>query len=438
MSQTWKVVAALVFVTVLGWVLLQPVFDAVEIDAVDGTAENDTGNGTRPTGSSETSPSEEPTPEPSPSEEEVAGLPEEFRTKPLWDRYPTACFEAAEPGPEPLVAAVDAGGRVRFGTPSGPTRPGPEGGATLGRVEMIHGFNSAGDLYAAGSRKQAFIAPPEGSQGADGESRLGRLRSVAWSPRGGCGVAVDGKGSLVVVPDDGAGQLVRDDVRSAAFSADGRKLAVVLEEDEATSLWVASLTGDRMREVYRDRRDAGIEIEAWAPQGGAIYLVLGEQQGLSFVTLNSPPMSGRVSVDPIDQLRGCGDRVLGIMSGAIVEVTERGPHFLAASERDYRYLSCAPNGAFIAAIGDEGLVLLDGDGNFLRDLTQDSGYTDVFVDWGEAGSGLIFGRVPSDGDPVAAELWHLAEGGSARPTGLTYRGGRRAVDWAASPPTGLP
>lgn len=420
MSQTLKVLAALIFVAVLGWVLLQPVFDAVEIDSV----ESDTEQTATPLGSRESSPAEEPSPEPSESEEEVATLPDEFRTRPLFDSYPQRCLRPGA-GTQDLVL-VETGDGVVAGPLRGPLED--VGGREIFGLSASEGWAAWED-----GDRTAFVARP-GIH--DTISPVRRARTVVWSPISPCGLAVTIDGRLSVVLEDAT--LVQDEVRTVAFSPDGRKLAVVTAEDQATSLWVASLTDDRFREVYRDPRKGSVRIEAWDPGGRGVYLGLGDQQGLTFVTVSRPTSQARVSVDPIEQLTTCADRLLGIMNGAIVEVTNRGPDHLTDSEGDTRYISCSPAGNFVAAIGDEGLVLLDGNGSFLRDLTQDTGYTDVFVDWGAPGRGLLFGRVRSEGSPVAAELWYISEGGSPISTGVTYRGGPHAVDWSGSPPTGLP
>lgn len=429
MSQTLKVVAALAFVAVLGWVLLQPVLDAVDVDPGQGQETS------APPETPDPSPEARPSRGPTESDGELEPLPDEFRTESLSNRYPVSCFEVADPVADPLIATVDPRRRVGFGTPAGPTDPGPEGGSTLGRIEMVHGFNSSGDLYAAGSRTQALVASPQGSQGADGDSRLGSVRSVIWSPRGGCGVAIEREGSLLVIPT--GRPLVRADIRDAAFSPDGRKLAIVVNGDRASTVWIATLSGNRLREVVREAPGTRIRLRGWSPDNKTLFYI-GPSGALAFVTTSDPPLSGRVASDPVEQLEHCGDRLLGIHRGAIVALDTTGPDALTPEGDGYRYISCSPDASFIAAIGDEGLVLLDGNGNFLRDLTQDAGYTDVFVDWGGGGRGLIFGRVRSDASPVAAELWHIPEGGTPAPTGITYRGGPRVVDWAASPPTGLP
>lgn len=403
MSQSLKIVLALIFVTALGWVLLQPVLDAVEP-------------------SPRRSPEEGPAPEEARRTQtghEPAELPEGFRTQTLFTAYPKRCLRARPPASD--VIAVERGGSVAAGGLEGIIQEFP--------ARALTGVGIDGRIAWSNERGIAI-----GTVSADRVWPLTYARDLVWSPIAPCAlVPAKGGSTLLVLPS--REPLVRADVRSVAFSPDGRKVALVLKEERATSVWVASLSGDRMREVMRVSPDVRVELRGWSPTARTVYYD-DPSGGLSFVTTSDPPQSGRVSSEPIEQLEYCGDRLLGIRAGAVVEISTRGPHELTAGEDRYRYLSCSPNGDFIAAIGRRGLVLLDPAGGLLRELTQDSGYTDVFVDWGEGGAGVIFGRVRSD--PVAAEIWHLAEGGSARATGITYRGGPGAVDWAASPPTGLP
>lgn len=437
MSPTLKAALALVFVAVVGGILIQPILDAADTDVVAAPPAETSEPSERETeepDTPESSPEPEPTPTSSPSGGLVTGP---FRTQPLFDRYPSSCMRASS-AQESLIAVI-ADDEVRFGTVEGPTDPGPPGHTTLGRVTNLQGFNGPGDLYAAGTKKRASIAPPEGSQGADGKTRLGEVGSIVWSPFSSCGVAVMRDGSLLVVPDDGAGRLVRDGVVRAAFSPDGRRLAVVLEEGETTSVWVADLTGTTMREVHRQRTGPRVSFKAWSPDGFTLYLTSGPDGGLRFVGFtktSGPPLSGGIVAASVRGFEQCSGRLLGIVNGAVAEITRLGPDYLTEADAGFTAVSCSPNGAFMAALRDDDLLLLNGDGSPVRDLTTDSGFRDEFVDWGPSGAGLIFGRVPESGGE--AQVWYIPEGGTARDTGLRYRPGPRAIDWAASPPTGLP
>jgi len=414
MSPTLKVVLALVFTAALGWVLLRPVLEAVDQDPL---AARDA-----PSPSREATAAPDPSPKPTETEQEAAGLPDDLRTESLVSAYPTRCLRPTRP--EADVIAVDRGAAIAAGPLGGPLTELPG--------DTLLGVGVDGRVAGRGGN-EAFIGAP----GGEPVRGLPDVRLVVWSPASRCGVAVSKGGALLALPSEQP--LLESNVLSAAFSPNGRKLALVRKDEQATSVWVVALRGVEMREVSRETPDIRLELRGWDPRGKVLYFRTAGA-GLSFVTIGAPPRTGRLSSEPVDELdqplEQCNGRVLGLVRNQIAQITVRGPEMLTQGGEGYRYISCSSDGRFIAAIGSRGLVLLDGNGGFLRDLTEDSGYTDVFVDWGEAGAGLVFGRVGSD--PVAAELWYLPEGGSARPTGITYRGGPRAVDWAASPPTGLP
>jgi hypothetical protein len=448
MSPSLKAVLALIFVAVLGTVLIRPILDAADAPLVAAPADEPSPRRSKRTTASptpESSPSRVPSPAPSTSSEGglISGP---FRTQPLFDRYPKACLRSAAPAGEigaaareDLIASVN-GGRITFGTTAGPTQLAP-GGTTFGKVDALVGINRTGDLYAARSRSGAvLLSPPEGLQGADGDSGLPRLTTLVWSPQSGCGVAIARDGSLLVLPYDGSSRLARESVTAASFSPDGRRLALVLEEGETTSLWVADLDGTKMQEVQRERTGPRVDLKGWSPDGRTLYVTFAPGSGLSFVSFkntSAPPLRGGVVAAPVTSLEVCGtNRSVGVVNGAIAAISTRGPDYLTETKAGYTAVSCEPNGSFMAAIRDGDLVLLDGDGSELRDLTLDLGFKDIYVDWGDGGSGVLFGRVPAGGG--AAQLWHIPEGGTARNTGLTFTPGPGAVDWNASPPTGIP
>ena len=439
MSSSLKAVLALLFVAGMGAVLVRPI-----LDSTDGTpAASPEVTAPSPQRKKPKAPAPTPTPEPAPSPEpsptsDDGLISGPFRTQPLFDLYPASCLREGAAGDQPLIAAIDRG-RVSFGTPAGPVEPGPAGGSSLGKVTALLGFDRAGSLYAARSRSGGVVlSPPQGLQGADGDPGYGRISSLSWSPTSGCSVAVGEGGSLFVLPSRGPDQLVREGVVSAAFSPNGRRLALVLEEGETTSVWAADLDGTNMREVQRVRTGPSIALEGWSPDEKTLYLTLGRNSGLSFVSFpkpSVPPLRGVVATASVRRLEQCGDRLLGVVNGAIATISTGGPDYLTDTDAGYTDVSCAPNGQFLAALRDDNLLLLDAEGRELRDLTSDSGFRDVYVDWGEGGAGLLFGRVPSGGGD--AQVWHIAEGGAARNTGLTFTPAPAAIDWAASPPTGL-
>ena len=445
MSPSLKAVLALVFVVGMGAVLIRPILNSTDAtpaaapEVAEPSPKRTKAKAPAPSPTPEPAPSPEPSPEPSSTGDDglISGP---FRTQPLFDRYPASCLrQVGSPGEQSLIAAVDSG-RVSFGTTAGPVEPGPAGGSSLGKVKALLGFDRTGDLYAARSGSGGVVlSPPEGLQGGDGDPGYGKISSISWSPISNCSVAIGEGGSLVVLPSRGPDQLVREGVVSAAFSPNGRRLGLVIEEGETTSVWVADLNGTNMREVQRVRTGPAVSLEAWSPDEKTLYLTLGRNSGLSFVSFprpSVPPLRGVVATTSVSSLEQCGDDLVGVVNGAIATISTRGPDYLSDSDSGFTEVSCAPNGAFMAALRDDDLILLDANGRELRDLTLDSGFRDVYVDWGEGGTGLVFGRVPSGGG--AAQVWHIAEGGAARNTGLVFTPRPGAIDWAASPPTGLP
>jgi len=441
MSTSLKALLALIFVAAMGAVLIRPILDAADSPLVAAPADDSSSRRTRRAVASPTpkpSPSSAPSPTPS-SSSEASLISGPFRTQPLFDRYPKSCLRPTDPSGRAGLIATVYRHRISFGTTAGPTDPGPPGGTTVGRVKSLLGFNRTGDLYAVRSPSgDVVISAPEGIQGANGDLGLPRLATLVWSPLSECGVAIGRDGSLVVLPYDGSSRLVREDVKAASFSPDGRRLAVILQEGQTTSVWVAGLKGTTMREVHRQRTGSQVSLEGWSADGRTLYLTSRRGGGLSFVSMktSAPPLTGTVAPTRVVSLEQCGGRLVGVANGAIAAISTEGPDYLTQEGAGYSAVSCAPNGSFMAAIRNGNLVLLDADGRELRDLTLDSGYRDIYVDWGESGQGVLFGRVPAAGGD--AQLWHIPEGGTARNTGLTFTPGPAAIDWSASSPTGIP
>jgi hypothetical protein len=431
MSPSLKAVLALIFVAVLGAVLIRPILDAADAPLVAAPADEPSPRRSKRTAASPTpkpSPSRVPSPDPSAASEGglISGP---FRTQPLFDRYPQRCLpqrRAAEARTEIAVAGRTG---VAVADING------SGRRDIGERTVL-GFSLGGAEFAVsgsgGTSVYGFL---------DGEPSV-ELRDVkawAYSPTSSCALALQA-GRLVAEPfGPSRAVLVEGSVESFAFSPSGRRLAIVMEDDKTTSVWVADLNGATMREVQRQRTGARIEIKGWSADERTLYLTFSPGSGLSFVTFterSAPPLSGRVVSARVTSLEQCGTRLLGVVSGAIAVISNKGPNYLTERKAGYTAVSCAPNGGFTAAIRGGDLVLLDGGGRELRDLTLDSGFRDIYVDWGDGGRGVLFGRVPAGGG--AAQLWHIPEGGTARSTGLTFRPGPGGVDWSASPPSGIP
>ena len=426
MSPSLKASLALIFVAAMGAILIRPIVNAVDAPVV---AEPDDTPAPARSKRAKVSPTPRPSPSPEPSPSSEGGLISgPFRTQPLESPYPARCLNrSAAPQLPGLIAAV-ADGRVAIGYPDGRVID----SAPLLRVV---GFDYSERGLAGVRAKGGFV---------DGLlSRTPRRHPdyIAWAftPMTNCALRLRSDGALWVEPNRGKPVILARDVRTFAIAPDGQRIALVLEEDATTSVWLADLDGTSLQEVQRVRTGPRVSLKAWSPNGRTLYMTFGPDSGLSFVTVtdsSAPPLSGGVVAVPVTSLEQCGDRLLGVVNGAIATITTRGPDYLTDTNAGYTAVSCAPNGSFRAALRDDDLFLLDAEGRELRDLTLDPGFRDVYVDWGERGAGVLLGRVPTGGG--AGQVWHIAEGGAARNTGLAFTPGPGAIDWSASPPTGLP
>ncbi|MDP9068934.1 MAG: hypothetical protein M3N53_11415 [Actinomycetota bacterium] len=431
MHTTLKAFLALAFVVVIGTVLIQPILQAVEtapVGAVRERQEADAGD----KDASPPEPAEEPEPEPVPTplpteepDDAAAAVSGPFRRQDLVAPYPKSCLARSASRAAGARIVVGTGPRLTVGSVAGRA-------VTTGRAGTAIGFDARGRNVAALARLKTLVVGP-----ADLTQLRPRnqVRAWAWSPVGGCGFALGSDGSLVVETSRGeTATLVDEGVRDVLVSPDGARLGIVVEEGRTTSVWVADLRALFMREIQRTVGHRGLSLRAWSPNGRILYLSLARGSGLSFVSTAEPPQEGGIVAAPVTNLELCGKRLLGIVNGSVAAIGLRGRDYLTETDAGYSAASCSPDGGFIAAVRAGRLVLLNGNGTLVRELVTDTGYRDVFVDWGPRGAGLIFGRKRSGAK--STEVWHIAEGGTARNTGLVYRGAG-SVDWSATPPTGL-
>jgi hypothetical protein len=104
--------------------------------------------------------------------------------------------------------------------------------------------------------------------------------------------------------------------------------------------------------------------------------------------------------------------------------------------------TCSRTGDLIAIIRNGRLVLLDGSGTFIRDITTaettNGEWGDGSPEWGPPGSGIMFERHMH----LIDQLWYLPEGGRAYPLTSTSAPSEMPIgamfDWLATPPDGLP
>ena len=431
MSPSLKAFLALVFVAVMGAVLIRPILNSTDVEPAASpevakpSPKRTKAKAPAPTPTPKPAPSPEPSPTSTPEDGLVSGP---FRAQPLVTPYPLRCLNRSAGPPLPGLIASVTGGRLTVGYPDGRL-------IDSARLLRVVGYDYSERGLAGVQSRNVFV-----------DNLLSRSPRryedhVAWAftPITNCALRLDSDGTLRVEPNRGNSVVLARNVETFAISPDGRTLALVLEEGETTSLWVADLKGAELREVQRQQTGPRVTLHGWSPDARTIYASFARGSGLSFVRFpraSAPPLRGDVVASRVVGLEQCTDRLLGIANGAIAEITTQGPNYLTETGSGYTSVSCAPNGGFLAAIRDGNLLLLDGEGRELRDLTADSGLEDVYVDWGNGGAGLLLGRVPSGGGP--GQIWHIAEGGAARDTGLTFTPGPAAIEWSASPPTGLP
>ncbi|MFN2587980.1 MAG: hypothetical protein ABR613_07670 [Actinomycetota bacterium] len=401
-----KTIAALIFLTALGTVLVQPVLSA---DDEPVPPQRKTGMAAEPSEPADTPPGDDG---------EDTEL-EEGRLE-LTARYPKRCMRRKEPPSTGLVAAR-RGSRVAIGLPDG-------GIETTAAVE--------GD--AAWSPSAKYLAERGGAVFDTTGAPVGTLffRPVRWqwSPVADCALAVTEAGNLTYsVPDSNKRgiQLVDAPVADFALSPNGRRVAFVTQD---SALWIAKLrTGKAMRLT-----DGPASLVGWYSSRVVLY--------------SKSPGSGKLRYG-----RGMQPRVVkgAFASATPAQCEDRTLLTAPASERDaplaelvsrngrvkrrvlpgtpaayagFSAASCSPDGAFVVASaltrsGDKGpLVLLQSDGRFVRELikgrTANPTWTSqgvLFVKFGAAGRG---------------RLWYIPPDGAPQPT--VYRvGAPTQYDWAA-------
>lgn len=413
-------------------------------------------------------PAVQSSPEPSPAPEDPGepGLEPAFRHRPFLAPVPEVCLRRERGrGGADLVAATE-GGRVVAATTGGVPRFSFAGSAPVG--------------WSVGGR---YLATGDGAVRDGRGRRMGPLfggvsvTAWAWSPVAQCGLGLRAGGGGLVLgrPHWGTRTLVRDGVESFSFSPDGRTLAYLRRETDleqpVLSLWMARLGTSRTREVVRFPPETtaarlggwrtAAQVWLWAGLGESI---LADGAHPWSVSVAGPTRVWRAVTTLAHPtfLVPCGGRVVAVAGAGRETIADKAIAFLAAprratvaSDRSFAYLfpSCSPDGSFIAAVrAPEGtspderrLVLLDSDGELVRELTGGDDLADEVPEWGPRGTGVLFVRRSTGSG--GAEMWFIPEGGAARATGLTadvprpfygFYDWTPLVDWSATRPTGFP
>lgn len=390
-----KTIAALIFLTVVAVVLVQPVLGA----------DDDAGHRAGRDGASPSATSEAP-----PDGSDEAG---DVR---ITSRYPRRCTRKTTEAPSGLVAAR-RGSTALVGFPD---------------QDPVARLDVSGDV--AWSASGTFLAERGGRVFDQSGNPQGALffepRQWQWSPVADCALATTERGNLTFsIPDTKRKgiRLMDSPVTQFELSPNGRRLAVVTDRG---GLWIADLRRGRVVQATGGRAS----LVGWFSNRAVLYSKSKERGKLRYATGDGETRIVRKASAGGSLVR-CAGRTFLTGSAArsaqpLVELTSRrgrvGRTVLSRADGydGYSGVACSPDGTLIAAAavvrGDKGpLVLLQADGTFVRELVP--GRT-ASPQWSTAG--LMFVRF-ENGD---GRLWLIGPGSDPFPTG--YRvGAPTQYDW---------
>lgn len=394
-----KTIAALIFMSALAIVLVQPVLGADdEPPARDGSGREEAAEGG--------------------GDEASAGEPVE-----LTARYPKRCMRKSFE-PTGLVAAKRGGsgrGVVRIGFPDQPP---------AARIEV------AGEV--AWSPTGTFLAESGGRVYDQSGNPQGALFfepvKWQWSPVADCALATTERGNLTFSIADTKRKgirLVNAPVQDFELSPNGRRLAIVVADEGG--LWIADLRGGRVTRatehspfllgwysnravLYSKSRHGGLR---YATGAGEHRRVRRGSVGRDVVVCRSEALvlTDTPDTDPEDAI----DRLVS-RRGRIKALDVRSD---APAYNGFSAATCSPDGRFMAVtsaeVGGRGaLMLLEADGTFVRKLV---GGRTASPQWSE--EGLLYARYRKSG---RGRLWLVAPGSPPVPT--AYRvGAPTEYDW---------
>jgi hypothetical protein len=435
-----RVLAALLFVFLLGVFIAGPVLRSDEASPTI-VPEDDA-----------TSATPEPTPSSEATEDPGRGLQVASTTKRLATRYPRSCLRpVARPRGDGLIAASN-GKRVRIATADGDS-------VGSFRSEPPVRWSPSGRYLAAGSPGLLWSARGNIVLHPNQEFQHGLVQDSegawAWSPVADCGVAIEGDGSLwaTIVDDAYITPLVQRDVEMFSFSPDGTRLGVVLERDGRRSMWIVDLAKGTRHLVRRFTPDvARVAFGGWTPEGrGLLYWAIpGGSKGKAAL-LRSVDIQGRVdrwgnTVVSKHALARCGTRLLGLLEAnpgvrtRLASLRRNKDPIRLSGPRVQSAITCSPNDRFIVADRGGRLVLLGRRGDFIGTMTvvetPNGQWSESLPEWGSVGTGVVFMRSMH----LVTFVSYVPEGGDARLV-LQVRfpaSPGAAFDWSATPPDGLP
>jgi hypothetical protein len=386
-----KTIAALIFLTALGIVLIQPVLGA-----------DDGAEPTKRKAAAGAEPSEPADPDDGDeaNEEDPADEPA-FE---LTARYPRRCVRRVPAASTGLLAAR-RGSRVTIGLPGG-------GIETTAAVEGDAAWSPSG-RYLAERGGQVYDAT-----GAPVGTLFFRPVRWQWSPVADCALAVTEAGKLtfsIPATDRRGIQLVDAPVADFELSPNGRRVAVVTRD---TGLWVAKLRSGKTVHVtggpaslvgwYSNRSVLYSKSEG----SGKLRYATGRRARVvkgAFATASLARCEGRTLLVALATESDAPLAELVSRDGRIEREVLAAP----AGYAGFSGASCSPDGGFVVASAQTGsggrgpLVLLQSDGTFVRELmrgrTANPTWTSqgvVFVKFGAAGRGRLWFIPPNGAAPV--------------------------------------
>ena len=410
---------------------------------------------TSPTPDATPTPEESPTPEDSPTPDEVA------TTARFEGDYPQDCLAPIDPPADDGLLAIDQGSQIEITDVNG------SGSASV-EAEFPLRWSPSGEYFMTAS---GIVYDKEGNEGPS----LLNLETTSywgWSPVADCLLTSDGTALSVFVPGGGRETLHGGPITRFAFSPGGGDIAFVQEDaDDEASLWVASLANGKANRIadFELGSDEEIVLAGWTPDARHVLYWQGSPDAvLEDRKLQAVSATGKVTelatvLAHRDFLASCDDELFAIVGGGArvekhpkrlaVLTVGSAPRILTPAGSQDIGVTCAPAGNFIATVrtpdvegrGPGALTVMDLDGTEVYSV-DDPSFKDAYAVWGRGGAGLLFVRQSLEGGkPV---LWHIPEGGSPAPTGITLDGidhkpgtlrdsWGRWISWSADQPNGV-
>ena len=384
-----KTIAALIFLTALGIVLVQPVLGA----------DDDPGRRKAKNVAHRPEPGDEATPDDAEPDDEREDDP---RAGLLEAAYPKRCMRTVPRATSGLVAAR-RGSAVSIGLP-----------------EAIPSARTGVDGDVAWSPSGRYLAESGGRaydpRGTSRGSLFFHPVEWQWSPVADCTLAVTESGNLTFsIPETNKlGIRLVSSVTDFDLSPNGRRLAYVVRDD---GLWIADLERGEARRVTTAR----VGIAGWFSNRSVLF-AKGTGK-LRYASGSGRPriVKGAFATAAISK---CRDRTLltALASEAdapLAELVSQGGRIrrevlagVSPVFDGFSAASCSPDGAFVVASaltgsGERGpLVLMESDGTLVREIiggrTANPTWTSrgvVFVKFGGADRGRLW-FIPPDGAPV--------------------------------------